>query len=88
MAKNNTIELFLSSNASMPAKPVMEGLLQVTQRTQYRPDKLFPRDGTMKWNMIYNNIDTPHKLSNSRVLRLVDPTWLATELNELEDFTL
>ena len=39
-------------------------------------------------DMIYNGIDTPHRLARNAAVAPVDRTWLATELNEQEDFKI
>lgn len=85
---SQTISLFLSSNSSMPTQPVVSDIAMADLKTKYRPDKLFPRDQYMKWDMIYNGIDTPHRLARDAAVAPVDRMWLATELNEQKDFKI
>lgn len=85
---SQTISLFLSSNSSMPAQPVVGDIAGADLKTKYRPDKLLPRDQYFKWDLIYSGIDTPHRLTRGGVVDIVDRTWLATELNELKDFKI
>lgn len=88
MLENKTIERFLSSNSDMSTDFVTASVSTADRKTKYRPDKLFPRDGYMKWDMIFNGIDCPHRMSNGAVVATIDRTWLATELNELKDFKI
>lgn len=88
MDDSKTIERFLSTNSSVNPQCVMGQAVRATLRTQYRPDKLFLRDGYLKWDMIFNGIDTPHRLAAMSTVAGVDRTWIATELNELKDFKI
>jgi hypothetical protein len=88
MLEQKTIERFLANNSSVNPQSVMGNVVQANLKTRYRPDKLFIRDGYMKWDMIFNGIDTPHRMPNRATMAQVDRTWLATELNELKDFKI
>lgn len=85
---DSTIETFLKSNSSLSPQAVANGVVRTTMKSKYRPDKIFDRNELMKWNMIYNGIDTPHRMSNRAVFVKVDPTWLVTELDGLEEFKI
>lgn len=63
-------------------------MLNTNARTQYRPDKVFPRDDYMKWDLVYNNIDTPYRLANRAIVAVTDRSWLKMELAEQKDFKL
>lgn len=88
MAEEKTIERFLTSNSTMPSSMPTNRLVVPTLKTQYRPDKLFGRDEFMKWDVIYNNIDTPHRMPRGKVLAIMDRTELRTQLNDLKDFKI
>ena len=88
MLEQKTIERFLANNSSVNPQSVMGNVVQANLKTRYRPDKLFIRDGYMKWDMIFNGIDTPHRMPDRATMAQVDRTWLATELNELKDFKI
>jgi len=88
MLEQKTIERFLANNSSVNPQSVMGNVVQANLKTRYRPDELFIRDGYMKWDMIFNGIDTPHRMPNRATMAQVDRTWLATELNELKDFKI
>ena len=88
MLEQKTIERFLANNSSVNPQSVMGNVVQANLKTRYRPDKLFIRDGYMKWDMIFNGIDTPYRMPNRATMAQVDRTWLATELNELKDFKI
>lgn len=88
MSEMHTIEKFLESNSSITSSYDAANLSVATLKTQFRPDKIFPRDDYMKWDMIFNNIDTPHRLARGAVVSSVDRTWLKTELNDLEEFKI
>ncbi len=85
---DNTIDTFLNNNSGISPQAVSNGIVQVTPKSKYRPDKVFDRNEFMKWNMIYNGIDSPHRMSPRAVLVKVDPTWLVTELDGLEEFEI
>lgn len=88
MLETKSIERFLDNNSSVNPQPVMSTVTQATLRTRYRPDKLFPRDQYMKWDLIFNGIDTPHRMANCATMAQVDRTWIATELNDIKDFSI
>lgn len=88
MADSKTIERFLDNNSGMNPQCVMGYVVVADLKTRYRPDKLFPRDQYLKWDMIYNGIDTPHRLARGAAVAPVDRTWIATELNEQKDFKI
>lgn len=88
MIESNTIERFLDNNSSIRTQPTVDSFVVADLKTRYRPDKLFPRDQYFKWDMIFNGIDTPHRLANGAEVVSVDRTWLATELNDFEDFEI
>ena len=88
MADDITIQRFLDNNSGMTSRPIRNRVVQATARTKYRPDRIFERNETMKWNMIYNGIDTPHRMAERSVFINVDPTWLKTELDGLDDFEI
>ena len=88
MLEQKTIERFLANNSSVNPQSVMGNVVQADLKTRYRPDKLFIRDQYMKWDMIFNGIDTPHRMANHATMAQVDRTWIATELNDLKDFKI
>lgn len=88
MDDSKSIERVLSSNSSMPSSVGYVKLVGVDLKSQYRPDKVFSRDEFMKWDMIYNNVDTPHRLVRGSIMSIVDRTALRTEINELVDFKI
>jgi len=88
MDEIRSIERFLESNSSVNPRPAAGTVVQADLKTKYRPDKLFVRDGLMKWNMIFNGIDTPHRMANRSMQVRIDPTWLKTELAEIKDFKI
>lgn len=88
MLELKSIERFLANNSSVNPQCVMGEVVQANVKTKYRPDKLFPRDGFMKWDMIFNGIDTPHRMANRATMARLDRTWIATELNELKEFEI
>lgn len=73
-------------NSCMPSRMESARLVGINLKTRFRPDKLFLRDEFMKWDMIYNSIDTPHRLANGTAVAVTSRTQLCTELNELTDF--
>ena len=83
-----SIERFLNCNSTMTPRGQMSSISSVTQKTKYRPDKVFNRDALMKWNMILNGIDTPHRLAPNAVFAKINETWLTTEIMELKDFKI
>lgn len=88
MDDGKSIERFLNTNSSIHTSPVALGTNRATLKTKYRPDKIYNRDPYMKWDMVFNGIDTPHRMANNSVHILVDRTWLKTELNEIDDFKI
>lgn len=88
MLEEKTIERFLANNSSVNPQSVMGNVVQADLKTRYRPDKLFIRDQYMKWDMIFNGIDTPHRMANYATMAQLDRTWIATELNDLKDFKI
>lgn len=88
MPNSTTIAKFLESNPSMSTDGQYVMPVAADLRSQYRPDKIFARDEFMKWDMIYNNIDTPYRMTSGAVFYPLDRTWIATEVNDLKDFKL
>lgn len=88
MADSRTIEKFLSTNSSLRTVPERATLRNADLNTRYRPDKLFPRDDYMKWDLIFNNIDTPYRLANRAIVAVTDRRWLKMELAEQTDFKI
>lgn len=88
MTELKSIERFLDNNSSVNPQSVMGSVNIVTLKSKNRPDKVFPRDQFMKWDMIFNGVDTPHRLANRAAVAVVDRTWIATELNEVKDFKI
>lgn len=88
MLELKSIERFLSSNSSVNPQSIMDEVVQANLKTKYRPDKLFPRDGFMKWDMIFNGIDTPHRMANRATMAVVNRVWISTEMNDLKDFKI
>ena len=88
MIESHTIERFLENNSDIRTQPTVDAFVVADLRTRYRPDKLFPRDPYMKWDMIFNGIDTPHRLAKGAEVVSVDRTWLATELKDFKDFEI
>ena len=88
MAEIRSIERFLSNNSGLDTQFSTQDVVVADMKTKYRPDKIFPRDDYMKWDMAFNGIDTPHRMADGAVFGVVDRTWLATELNELKDFKI
>lgn len=88
MDELKSIERFLANNSSVNPQPMGGSVVVADLKTRYRPDKLYNRDELMKWNMIYNGIDTPHRMANRSVHVRIDPTWLRTELNDIKDFKI
>lgn len=86
MADAQTIEQFINNNSSLINSPEYTTRKYITIDTKYRPDKIFERDDYMKWDMILNNIDTPHKLVPGVEVASISRVWLTTELNALKTF--
>ena len=88
MLENKDIERFLANNSNVHNDFITTSVTTADLKTKYRPDKLFPRDNYMKWDMIFNGIDSPYRMSRGAVVGTVDRTWLATELNDHKDFKI
>lgn len=88
MADNNTIARFLSSNSSMPSSIGYSSVSGVDSKSKYRPDKIFIRDDCMKWDLIYNDIDTPYRLVPGTMVYITDRASLKAELKDLMDFKI
>ena len=88
MLNGRDIELFLSKNSSVSNAAPGQFATRADLKTKYRPDKIFYRDEYMKWDMIFNGIDTPHRMANRATMAQVDRTWIATELNDHKDFEI
>ena len=88
MLEFKSIEKFLANNSSMNPQSVMGKVVQADMQSRYRPDKLFLRDAYMKWDMVYNGIDSPHRMANNATFARLDRNWIATEVNDLKDFKI
>lgn len=88
MLNGRDIELFLSKNSSVSNAAPGKFATRADLKTKYRPDKIFYRDEYMKWDMIFNGIDTPYRMASGSTHMSIDRTWLKTELNELDDFKI
>lgn len=88
MTDTKSIETFLSCNSTMSPRATMSKTSVVSLKSKYRPDKIFFRGPLMKWNMILNGIDTPHRMAPKCVFANIDETWLTTEMAELTDFKI
>lgn len=88
MLDGQTIQRFLATNSSIKPQAVIASTEQATLQTKYRPDKLCPRDQYLKWDLIFSGVDTPHKLARGGLVGIIDRAWLATELNDINDFEI
>lgn len=88
MMELKSIERFLSSNSSVNPRPVAGTVVLADLKSQYRPDRIYTRDGLMKWDAIFNGVDSPYRMSNGTAHVQIDRTWLRTELNEVKDFRI
>lgn len=88
MLESKSISRFLESNSCINPQPELDTVEEATLKSEYRPDKLCPRDPYFKWDLIFSGIDTPHRLARGGVVGVLNRTWIATELNELKDFKI
>lgn len=83
------IKRFLEENSDIiPANIPMAQTVQVTRKTQRRPDKVFGATAQMKWDMILAGVDSPYMLNNGRVVAIADASALNSELAELKEFAI
>lgn len=84
--QSKNIEMLLTTNSDLHFKKIRrDGPVQVSNKSAYRPDRIFGADAYMKIAMIAAGVDSPWMLAAGSVLSLVNRPSINKEFLDMDE---